>query len=88
MNSSFFNGLQPGPKTTNMFDSLPKLRKSFSSGKLQDELDIYLASDPEEVSDVIKWWEDRRDRFPNLSRMALDYHAIPGMCLLFPFFKS
>jgi hypothetical protein len=46
---------------------------------VQDELDVYLASDPKQVADPLKWWDDRCDCFPNLSRMARDYLAIPGM---------
>jgi hypothetical protein len=50
--------MKPGSKPTNMFDMLPRMKKSFGSGPLQDKLDIYLGSDPEAVPDVIKWWED------------------------------
>jgi hypothetical protein len=44
----------------------------------KDELDIYLSSDTENCDNPFKWWDDRRDRFPNLARMAIDYLAIPG----------
>lgn len=34
---------------------------------------------PEDVKneDVLKWWFERQHIYPNLSRMALDYHTIP-----------
>ena len=60
-----------------MFDSLPMLRNTYKTAT-RDELDIYLGSDPEDCDDALKWWDDRRDRFPHLSRMAIDYLAIPG----------
>jgi hypothetical protein len=45
-----------------------------------------LGSDPEDCDDALKWWDDRRDRFPHLARMAIDYLAIPGklpiLCLI------
>lgn len=34
--------------------------------------------DVEHVVDPIAWWYERRDTYPHLSRMALDYLTIPG----------
>ncbi|KAJ8509474.1 hypothetical protein ONZ45_g8364 [Pleurotus djamor] len=33
------------------------------------------------ISDLIKWWYDRRDTFPHLSRMSRDYLTIPATCV-------
>jgi hypothetical protein len=65
------------PEGANLFDSLPQLRNLYAAAT-RNKLDIYLGSDPENVSDEIGWWNNRRDHFPNLSRMALDYLTIPG----------
>lgn len=46
--------------------------------ELLDELSRYLNSDPEHVDDVLKWWWERRNTYPRLSRMALNYLTIPG----------
>jgi hAT family C-terminal dimerisation region len=34
------------------------------------------------VEDALQWWHQRRDMFPCLSRMALDYLTIPGVFAL------
>lgn len=44
-----------------------------------NELDQYLKSDLEDVTDVIAWWHAHHKTYPKLSRMALDYLTIPGM---------
>lgn len=46
---------------------------------LSDELDLYLGSRPEQVVDVLAWWIERRDTYPCLSHMAINYLTIPGM---------
>ena len=33
---------------------------------------------PEECPNPIKWWLDHQIKYPNLSRMALDYLIIPS----------
>ena len=45
---------------------------------LRDELDRYLSTDPEHVTDAIAWWYEKRSIYPRLHRMALDYLTIPG----------
>jgi hAT family C-terminal dimerisation region len=45
---------------------------------LRDELDRYLSTDPEHVTDAIAWWYEKRTVYPRLHRMALDYLTIPG----------
>ena len=42
-----------------------------------DELDIYLSEMATPVEDPVDWWWQRRERFPRLSRMALDLLTIP-----------
>jgi DNA topoisomerase IA len=60
-----------------MFDNLPALSAP-SSSELRDELDRYLSTDPEQVTDVCRWWYERRVTYPRLHRMALNYLTIPG----------
>jgi hypothetical protein len=62
----------------NVFDELPALAAPDPSD-LRDELERYLNSDPEHVVDVLLWWFERQHIYPALSRMAMDYHTIPGM---------
>jgi len=51
------------------------------TSELRDELDRYLSTDPEQVNDVCKWWYERKEIYPRLHRMALDYLTIPGAYL-------
>jgi len=46
---------------------------------VHDELDAYLASGVEDISNALKWWHENRATYPHLSHMTLDYLAIPGM---------
>ena len=62
----------------NMFDDLPALIVPAST-ELRGELDRYLSTDPEHVTDVLAWWYERRAIYPRLHRMALDYLTIPGV---------
>lgn len=64
--------------TTNMFDDLPAL-KAPKRSDLVDEITAYLATGPESVKDVLKWWKEKKTTFPHLSRMALDYLTIPSV---------
>ena len=43
-----------------------------------DELTAYLGEERERVSDVLEWWKKKQVIFPRLSRMAMDYHCVPG----------
>jgi len=61
-----------------MFDMLPALSTP-SSSDLRDELERYLSTDPEHVTDVCAWWYEQRLVYPRLHRMALDYLTIPGV---------
>jgi len=62
---------------TNMFDKLPAL-SALASSELRDELERYLSTDPEYVTNVCAWWHERRDAYPCLHHMALNYHTIPA----------
>ena len=44
---------------------------------LRNELERFLATDPEEVADVLLWWFEQKHIYPRLYRMALDYLSIP-----------
>ena len=61
----------------NIFDNLPALAPPKPSD-LGSELDQFLKSDVENVTDAIAWWYEKWLMFPLLSRMALDYLSIPG----------
>ena len=60
-----------------MFDSLPALAPP-KAADLGSELNRYLTTDVEHVTDAITWWYERRNTYPHLSSMALDYLSIPG----------
>ena len=61
----------------NIFDELPALSAPPKSD-LRDELDRYLSTDPEHVTNALAWWYEKRLVYPRLHRMALDYLTIPG----------
>ena len=61
-----------------MFDVLPALSAPCSSD-LCDELEHYLSTDPEHVTDVCAWWYEQRLVYLCLHCMALDYLTIPGV---------
>jgi hypothetical protein len=69
----------------NVFDNLssrPPLRRRPAA--VQDEISLYpglSAAVDKNVSDGIEWWCGKRETYPQLSRMAIDYLAIPGMYL-------
>ena len=65
-----------------MFDNLPSLHAPLAA-QLQGELDRYLSTDPEHVVNALAWWAERKDAYPQLSRMALDYLTIPGECIIY-----
>lgn len=74
------------PTSNNTFDHLPALSAPCQSD-LRDELERYLAIDPEEVADALLWWFERKHLYPRLYRMALDYLSIPrkSLCILLLF---
>lgn len=46
--------------------------------ELRGELDQYLSTDPEHVTDALTWWYEHKHVYPQLHQMALDYLSIPG----------
>jgi hypothetical protein len=68
---------QRSSSAKNIFDDLPALSAPLKSD-LRDELDRYLSTDPEHVTDAIAWWYEKRSVYPRLHRMPLDYLTIPG----------
>ena len=65
-------------ESENMFDDLPALAAPPPT-ELRGELQRYLSTDPEHVTDVLAWWYARKAVYPRLHRMALDYLTIPGV---------
>lgn len=74
--SDFHRRLQ---ESENIFDNLPALKKPSKSKALLDELRLYLSTPPEITDLPLRWWYEKRQTFPRLHRMALDYLSIPGM---------
>ena len=74
--------LQRSSSTNNIFDDLPALSAP-SKSDLRDELDHYLSTDPDHVTDTISWWYEKRFVYPRLHHMALDYLTIPGRLFIF-----
>ncbi len=66
-----------------MFDDLfeDDLDPANDETALEDELEDFLSQPPEtkkSCPDAMLWWYERREKYPRLSRMALDYLSIPG----------
>jgi hypothetical protein len=73
--------LEQATSQGNIFDNLPSLAP-LKSTPVVDEITLYLTVPLENVKDAIKWWREKHNVYPRLSRMALDYLTIPGMqCL-------
>ena len=67
-----------GPVADREYEEYRKKRIKRSNGG-ESEFDVYMAS-PNPVADVddaFAWWKANEARFPNLSRMARDYLAVP-----------
>ena len=45
----------------------------------RDELEFYLLERVTMVTEPISWWKEHQHRFPQLSRMALEFLSIPAM---------
>ncbi|KAG5649124.1 hypothetical protein H0H81_006120, partial [Sphagnurus paluster] len=75
-----FGAPQPTPHVMstsgNRFDNLPSMLGP-CQGDTRDELDRYLSTEPVYVADALAWWIERRDDYPCLSRMAIDFLTIP-----------
>jgi len=44
----------------------------------RDELAEWLAQPPVPTEDPLHWWLANKKLYPRLSRMAIDFHGIPG----------
>lgn len=73
--------------TKSIFDELPALSAPPKSD-LRDELDHYLNTDPEHVTDAITWWYEKCFVYPRLHRMVLDYLTIPGELIFINTYSS
>lgn len=67
---------------SNLFDIADDLASETSEESataLEQELNLYLGTKPEKnTADAIRWWIEKRQTYPRLSRMAIDYLTIPG----------
>ena len=55
-----------------------------NADSLDDELKHYLDAPPiQNVLNPVLWWKDRREIYPNLSRMAIDFLTTPGTFFFF-----
>ena len=63
-------------QSKNIFDSIPALLAPRASD-LRSELERYLSMDPEDVTDALLWWYERKHIYPRLHCMVLDYLSIP-----------
>ena len=66
----------PGATLQNVFEALDD--EGPMKGPADNELQHYLDTPIEKPANPIQWWKDRRDMYPNLSRMAIDFLCIPG----------
>ena len=62
----------------NIFDNLPSLQVP-KPAELHSELDKYLGTNPEHITDALAWWYKHKHMYPRLHWMVLDYLSIPGM---------
>ncbi|KAF7776710.1 hypothetical protein Agabi119p4_5103 [Agaricus bisporus var. burnettii] len=65
-------------KDQNMFDFDFFDTSPMSDTAAQDELEHYLSTNAEPVTDPIEWWNSKLHTYPRLSCMAFDYLVIPA----------
>ena len=61
-----------------LFDLFTRRSKTPQAKK---EFELYCTDDDpsgNEIKDVLAWWKGKSKKYPNLSRMARDYLAIPA----------
>jgi hypothetical protein len=71
-------GIQPLPNDENDDFFFTRRSKTPHAGK---EFELYCTDDDrpgDEIKDVLAWWKAKSKKYPNLSRMARDYLAIPA----------
>ncbi|KAJ7577354.1 hypothetical protein C8J56DRAFT_898991 [Mycena floridula] len=76
----FDPALQENPVPQNDFTMFQNISVATSTATLAatNEFDQYLSEPTEPTTDPMKWWWNRRHRYPALSTNALDFHSIPA----------
>lgn len=76
--SSSVTDAQPreGPRELSRYEGFDKVKKR---KRVKSELEHYLTSDIEEVSDVLAWWKAHQAAYPVLSQIAFDVLAVAAM---------
>lgn len=65
----------------NIFDHLPSVHHTRGAASAAvTEIERYLSTGTLKVDNPLQWWTENAELYPNLSRIALDYLSIPGMC--------
>ena len=68
-------------ESKNIFDNLPFLASLPQLTTPINKLNLYLSTEPEDVTKPIEWWYKKRKTYPCLHQMALNYLMIPGVYL-------
>lgn len=63
---------------SNLASSSMRLFVDVDSDSEQNELDEYKDLKVRSISDLLQWWEDKKNIFPNLYKIARYIHAIPA----------
>jgi len=69
---------KPSPKKSDLFT---EIYGSSRTSRAKSEIDVYLDEPVVQIHDyftILDYWRINSDRFPQLSRMARDYLAVPG----------
>jgi hypothetical protein len=67
--------LQTNSSSSTLFNSIFKKKRIEPYSELED----YLSSSVARFNELpLKWWKQNEKSYPNLSKMAKDYLAIPG----------
>lgn len=62
-----------------MFKNIASRSQGRTLTATKDELDMYLEHPRVMTDEPLAWWYVRREEYPMLSRMAIDYLCVPGM---------
>ena len=63
--------LQRSSSTNNIFEDLPALSAP-SKSDLRDELNRYLSTDPEHVTNAISWWYEKHFVYPLIDHVSVN----------------
>ena len=66
------------PAIQDIFKILQRRTAAPNADSLDDEMKHYLDTPTQTVLNPVQWWKDRRELYPNLSRMAIDFLTTPG----------